>query len=459
MRRAIFPSALAILVFRAGALQTDDIILHSGQVIEGKVDETATATANAVIKEDAKKVVVYRDQSGSAQMIPRSEIRHIVRCKPSWEVRAEAEAWYAKNRSRYKDTFKDQDALARKCRSKKLAREAELHFRRAYELRSAEIRNAPPSPENHIGLANWCRKAGLRLEEKEQYRIALRIRREQLASNPTAESYQALADWCRKVDLMDEAIELCEEFLKKDPSHSGVKQTLAKIRNTAEFQYRELVQEYARDNRGWVLSVAIEDNVDARFLAEWKTKIEGLSLFIFEVTEGQFFLSEVTIEDQTSNGKILVEKGKTQWKSIGGKDAAGVLAYCVGAGDPGWVVHAPGKTWEMVLCHEIFHGVFGLLDEYYQTPQCHCIMRAAPAPQRICDATTHVGGGHQKEPCWDTIRKRFAKARTPNPDWKILRREVMGGGETEAEQVDGELQWKGLKLSKPPPTLITIIDN
>jgi hypothetical protein len=246
---------------------------------------------------------------------------------------------------------------------------------------------------------------------------------------------------------------------KTDPGNKQAQAALKQIKESARFQMAGLVNQYLQANRAWKIRVAVEDQASAAFMEEWKKKLEGLSNFIFEVTEGQFFVYEWTIEDQTSNGKIIVDKGKLDWQGMNGARAAGVLAYCQASGTPQWEVHCPGKTWEAVLCHEMFHGIFGLLDEYYQNPQCPCVMRSAPNPQKICNPQTHKGGGRQKEPCWDTIKKRYKDVVSPNPNWRYTKEGIKGQGPAPAEEVDGELSIGGLKVNRAPDCKVVIVDK
>jgi tetratricopeptide (TPR) repeat protein len=457
MRLGLMLAALAALALPT---RPDDIILHSGEVVEGKLDQEATAKANKGITDQGRMVMVFIvDEKGTRKSYPYKDVKYVHPKKTSWEQRREAEAWYA--RQKPKDTVASQESIARQCKSKKLDDLAQKHYAKAYELRKESIaKKEKREPSDHIALANWCHKIGLAAEEREQWKEAYLIKKKEMGDELTsAKQCLELAEWCRKADLVDEAMALYEEALVIEPANAVAKKTIGDLKNTIEYKLRAMVAEYEKAKRGWRLTIAIEDNVDAAFLDEWKTKMESLSNFIFEVTEGQFFISEVKIEDDTSNGRIIIEKGKKDWYGMNSKQPAGILAYCKMSGTPQWEVHAPGKAWESVLCHEMFHGIFGLLDEYYQNPQCPCIMRAAPNPQKICNPQTHLGGGRQKEPCWDTIKRRYADVVSPNPKWKYTKEGIRGPNRLSAEEVDGELDWNGIKANKPPPTKVILVDN
>jgi hypothetical protein len=107
----------------------------------------------------------------------------------------------------------------------------------------------------------------------------------------------------------------------------------------------------------------------------------------------------------------------------------------------------------------MFHGIFGLLDEYYQKPQCPCVMRSQPAPQRLCTPETHKGGGRQQEPCIETVKKRYKDVSFPNPNWKSVTAPGGKAGNGTSEEVDGELNLRGTKFTKAPQCKVVVIDR
>jgi hypothetical protein len=436
---------------------TDDIILKNGDVIEGKIDQKATNDANRGRPQDRWSLIYY-DEEGKRQKLKYNEIKYIHRKKTSWELRAEALEWYKKQAPRVKDTYSSQNSFGRRCRSKRLNGEAAKHFRRAYEHKKKDMEKKGISEKSHISMAKWCQKSGLISEMQDHYRAAYEYKKKELLKEATTtRALMSLATWCKNADLQEEAAQCYEEILMVDPANTTARAAINKLKSSIAFKLRSMITDYERRKHGWKISVAIEDGVPAKFIEEWKEKIANLSQFIFEATEGQFFITECRIEDETSNGKIIVEKGKLDWYAMNSKKPSGVLAYCKRSGHPRWEVHCPGKCWESVLCHEMFHGVFGLLDEYYQKPQCPCIMRSAPNPQRICNAETHIGGGRQKEPCWDTIKRRYKDVVSPNPKWKFTKTGIRG--KMRAEEVDGVLNYNGIRVPKCPPPKFIIIDN
>jgi hypothetical protein len=179
-----------------------------------------------------------------------------------------------------------------------------------------------------------------------------------------------------------------EAALKASPDHAGAKQGLAAIQNSSDYKLRALVAQYVKLERALVLDVAIEDNVGPDFFKEWEKKMQDLSNYVFDITEGQFFIAAVELEDSVSEGRLLVQKGTLNSGGLQGD--SGVLAYCTSPGNPDWRVTCSGRGSVSTLTHEIFHGIFGLPDEYYQQPMCDCVMKSAPNPQKLCDETNHV---------------------------------------------------------------------
>jgi hypothetical protein len=227
--------------------------------------------------------------------------------------------------------------------------------------------------------------------------------------------------------------------------------------------------ELTKDKRAWKMTVAVQDTATKEFLELWKKKMEELSAYIFTITEGQFYIAEVEIEDNVQEGTFIIEKGKMDWRGIQNKEGQGVLGFCRSGGGA-YEVHVPGLAAISVLCHEVFHGAFGLPDEYLMQPMCDCLMKSAPNPQKLCDTAGHVKGNVQGD-CWARVASRYKSVKHPNPAWKPTEKKPASGAASastskpptrdfaEGGRVYGELEWSGLKLPAPPPTKITIVKN
>lgn len=466
-RRVAEAAGLAFLIVLTQLVRADDIVLDSGEVIEGKIDWERTKKINEGKKSKRDLVyVVQVDEKGTERQIKMDDVKYVVQKKTSWEERKEAEEWYAKESPKVKETFGAQLDFAKRCISKKLHDKAKTHFDKWYQLKKETVQD---TIDAHIALAKECEKYGLFEYARAEYGKAYEIKKKEV-DDDTAEGHLKLAQWCEKVKLEDQAIREYEKALVIDPKNASATAAIRRMKESLEYKLKALRQDYEQRGRGWKITVAIEDNVDAKFLEEWKKKIEDLSQYFFELTEGQFFISQCTIEDNTSAGKIIVEKGKLDWEGMNSKQPAGVLAYCKFSGMPQWEVHCPGKVRVSVLAHEMCHGIFGLPDEYYQNPQCDCVMRAAPNPQKLCDSTNHVGGGRRPGPpgsegkdCWQIILGRYKDVKHPNPDWAWNpsgEQNPGGGFRVEGKRgPGGVLTYQGMKVAQAPKPIIQIVDN
>lgn len=450
-------------LFAAALSEGDDIILKDGEVVEGKIDTAATNAANrGKSNPDDIVVIVQIDESGKTREIRRKDIQGIVSKKPSWEIRKEALEWYEKNAPRVKDNFSGQQSFARQCQSRGLEEQAQVHYRRALEfLRKENEAKGKTTIKDHERLAEWCRKNGLLEEERKEFEkiIERMLADAENAKDPVAEKVK-VADWVRGKGHKETALRMYEKILETNPGYAPAEAGIKSIKESAEFAMAGVLQEYINAKRAWKIKVAIEDDADAVTMKEWEEKLKVTSEFIWEVTEGQYFVYEWTLEDQTSAGQIIIEKGKLQWGGRNGPASSGVLATTYGLGTPGWICRAPGKVWPNVLVHEMFHGVFGLLDEYYQNPQCPCVMRSAPAPQKLCTPSTHKGGGRQKEPCVDSLKKRDPNLVFPNPNWTTTKDDLPGARERgTVVEMDGFLKRGEARIEKPPVCKVIVIDK
>ncbi len=479
------PAALAAALL-LGALPPssgDNFVLKNGSVVEGKIK------AYDPVK---KAYVIEVDEKGATRTIKENEIKARFVGRTSWERRADYLVEYEKSKKpNVKPTWDSHQALGKWCKTHLLGDRGVEHYRISRRLRVeklvADLEAGKLKPEDEIrqrlDLAKWCEKQlGLFDEAREEYRIAYGIKRVHFAGEDdeaSADELFSLAKWSEEVGLEDAAVSDYEKILVANPRHGGARTALDRIKNSLEFRLKVFGAEMAKAGRAWSITVTVEENVDKKFLEDWGEKIQHLSEYVWNASEGQFYIAEVEVEDSASDGKIIVEKGKLDWYGMDNKEGMGVLAYCAASGTPRWEIHCPGKSGVSVLAHEMFHGVFGLPDEYYQTPQCECVMRAAPNPQIIC---TEKSAGHQapkdgppgsegKRDCWDIVMSRpefKGTPKHPNPTWTWNEGgpDQMGPPKglkdirTEGPRnVGGKVRWNGLELLKPPATVIKIVDN
>lgn len=477
--RAIVLSLLAALVAAGGpSAWPDVIILKDGSTLECKIKEEKYPDPK---NKGRFVLVVETDEKGTIKQIQNTDIKRdgsnylIFKGKTSWEKRAAYEKEYATRVKSVKETWESRQALGKWCKSHLLPEKAEENYKIAYKLRSGALDPAKvkdPLAE-YLKLAKWCEKdLGLYAEAEKEYAKAYEYKKKEVGADD-AGKLANLGKWCEQVGLEDQAVAEYTKALELDPKNAVAKASLDRIQSSIEFKTKQLAADYDKNARAWHFTVAIEENVDKKFLEEWGEKIQDLSDYIFVITEGQFFIADCEIEDNTSDAKIIIEKGKLDWRGLNNKQGSGVLAYCQASGTPQWEVHAPGKAAVSVLAHECFHGVFGLPDEYYQNPQCDCVMRSAPNPQKLCDKDNHVGGGRNVGPpgsagkdCWQIVQGRKAFNGTikhPNPDWKYLEPGKQVASKTDytdgTRSTGGELKWNGITLKSPPKTVIRIVDN
>jgi hypothetical protein len=463
VRKLVVLLAAAGFMVLAAGTQGDEIVLHDGEVIEGKIDTAATNAANKGKTNPEELVyVVVVDESGKTQTVPQKEIAYMGWGKAPWEKVREAKDWYEKNASKVKDTKAHQENFGRQCQGRGLGDEAKKHFMRALEMTRAEMEaQKKTSIKDRERLMLWCRKAGLIEEEKKELDaiVGLMWKEAETGKDPAAE-FVKVADWTRSKGMADRALELYEEILAKFPGNAGAEAGVKAIKAAPEVANASLLAEFAAKDRAWKIKVCIEDNADAATMKEWEEKLKLTSDFIWILTEGQFFVAEWTLEDQSSTGQIIVEKGKLGWGGRNGPSSSGVLATCYRVGMPNWEVRCPGKVWANVLCHEMFHGVFGLRDEYMQRPMCNCVMRSAPAPLKICRPGGHTGGGRQQEPCSDSIKKRVSDVSFPNPGWTTVKEDAPGGRDRgTSTETEGYLKRGDSQISKAPVCKVIVIDK
>jgi hypothetical protein len=480
MKRLVAPLACFLILVMTSPSRGDFFIMKNGQVIEGKF----------VSYDPVRKTfVLIVDEKGTKKTLKESDLKlRVPTAKTTWERKADFLAQYEKTKkSQVKNTWEAHVSLGKWCGGHLLPEKKRDHYLIARNLRCeklvAEISAGKLRPqdetEQRLKIAKWLeRDLGLFNEAKEEYTIAYGIKRVLLGEEATPDIHYRLGKWCEEVELDDLALINYESALELNPKHSGAKSAVHKIKTSGAYMLKSLVDYYDKLGRAWHISVTIEEPVSKDFIEKWRDKIQKLSDYVWNITEGQFFIATCEIEDDASDGKIIVEKGKLDWGGMDNKEGNGVLAYCAGSGSQGWEVHCPGLAGVSVLAHECFHGVFGLPDEYYQNPMCECVMRSAPNPQKLCFASNHIGGGSNRGPpgsegkdCWQIIKDRPEFKGTPaqpNKDWvwneggydKQTQNPKNESGHAEGPRnAGGELRWQRMAVKEPPKTVFQILDK
>ncbi len=202
---AVAVAALAVL----GAPSWADVyVKKTGQVVEGK---TVKAYQKKIPGQGGPKTYyVVKLEDGKEEEIAEKDLAYIVKARPSWEVRAENQAWYAKESAAVKEGWTARLAFAKKVRDKKhLDAEAEKEFKKAYELRRPEIKD---DIEGHTAVARELESSWELYEEaKQEWRWVYSKRKE---SCDAPGKFVSLAKWCIDEGLYDEAAEAYGEALK-----------------------------------------------------------------------------------------------------------------------------------------------------------------------------------------------------------------------------------------------------
>ncbi len=226
-----------------------------------------------------------------------------------------------------------------------------------------------------------------------------------------------LGQWAWKHGLEDEAWEQWILAIQIDPDHAASRQAMGFVEKNGRWSRpgavnREWIGKVDREGRAYSFTIAIEDDAEAAFFEEFSWRIRRLNWFIWDLTEGQVYLKEITIADKTSRGRFVIEKDKLKLTLL---DGGGAICYNAGRSD--WVVKSGGRCYVRIFCHEFFHGIFGLPDERHG---CACLMQGGLYGIKtnqisMCDVETHVDDYATPTPCWTIIQDRFPKMIHPNP--------------------------------------------
>jgi hypothetical protein len=139
-----------------------------------------------------------------------------------------------------------------------------------------------------------------------------------------------------------------------------------------------------------VLTATYDGSATREFLESWGERAKMASEYIWELTEGQMYVKQLTLGDNGGAADFTIVN--TDSKMI----SEGVYAMTTGG-----TIKAPGKILGYTFFHELLHL-------RYDRPHCsecsQCIMSSDPTATRLCDDADH------KQPpetsCWGAIRKQ-----------------------------------------------------
>lgn len=241
------------------------------------------------------------------------------------------------------------------------------------------------SVADHLALGEWAYEQGLEDEAWEQFAAAMKAN---AGAMPAIDAYAR-----RAMGLLD----------PKAGAAVGANEALVDAKRIRAIRDAGLAFSF---------TVAIEDDAPPEFYEELKWRLRRMNWFFWRVTEGQMFLDELVLEDQTSNGRFVIERGKLELTLLSGGGA-----FCVNAGEPDWSVVSAGRVYTRVLSHEMLHGVFGLPDERHG---CACIMQGGLYGIRsdqlaMCDDEGHRSAGSTPVSCWSLAQARYPSLERSDP--------------------------------------------
>jgi len=229
-RWALPPLSVAFLGL-ALAARADIVSLKDGSVIECTVKETTV--------KNNRPVVVLEMEDGKRQEVDQDQIAWMAKAKPSWIVRKENQEWYAKEKVKLGDKgaeikAADHERVGRECRRRKLDKEADEHFTKAYEIKAAD---AKETIADHEGIARWLeRPCGLFDLAGKEWKWVLDKKMAEFAEKgkekPT--DFMSLASYAEKHALYDEADDLFKKALELDPKLTGATKGIERIKQLRE---------------------------------------------------------------------------------------------------------------------------------------------------------------------------------------------------------------------------------
>jgi hypothetical protein len=239
-----------------------------------------------------------------------------------------------------------------------------------YEAKKGEFED---TADGHLKLGNWCRDKGLTWQARIEWRKAVELDPENEAAR------KALGDkkgkdgaWTTFEDQQKaKGLELFEgKWLAPD--------AIAKIR-----QARNPAQ-------GWVLTATYFEDADEAFLKSFGDRAKEASQFMWELTEGQMYVAQMTVTDNGGPADFTIVN-KDGIKAKPGE------YYAITKGN---TIEAPGKILAYTFFHELIHLKYNRPDH---CDNCrHCIMSSDPSASQLCDDADHKNPPGTS--CWGAIR-------------------------------------------------------
>ncbi|MBI2920726.1 MAG: hypothetical protein HYY18_06530 [Planctomycetes bacterium] len=243
-----------------------------------------------------------------------------------------------------------------------------------FEAKKGEFED---TADGHLKLGNWCRDKGLTWQARIEWRKAVELDPENEAARKALGDKKIKDAWTTFEDQQKaKGLEFFEgKWIPPD--------AIAKIRRARH------------PAQGWVLTAAYRGDADAAFLESWGERTKEASQFMWELTEGQMYVAQITITDNGGPADFtIVNKDLTKAKP--GE------YYAITLSD---TIEAPGKILAYTFFHELIHF------KYRRPEHCdnchHCIMSSDPTASRLCDDGDHKGPPGKS--CWGAIREFHKK--------------------------------------------------
>lgn len=240
------------------------------------------------------------------------------------------------------------------------------------------------------------------------YREYIKSKTALSASNDPEKHYQ-LGQWAWEHGLEDEAWEQWLVTIKYDENHQKSYAAIGFVKKDDQWVRpgelnQEWVEKVDESGRAFSYTFAFADDADEEFFEEFSWRVRRLNWFIWHLTEGQMYLKKIRLVDKSTEGRFIIEEGRLNQTLLTGGGAV-----CYNSGSKDWFVKSGGKCYMRILCHEFFHGIFGLPDERHG---CFCIMQGGlygiKTPDlKLCDRESHRESSVTPTSCWEIILNRY----------------------------------------------------
>ncbi|MFH1227618.1 MAG: hypothetical protein V1701_06905 [Planctomycetota bacterium] len=243
-----------------------------------------------------------------------------------------------------------------------------------YNLKKGEYED---TAEGHFKLGQWCKDKGLAWQARQEWRKTVELDAEHEAARKALGDKKVKDKWVTyESEQESKGLMFFEgKWLKPDE--------IDKIKRTRHPAY------------GWVLTAAYIGDADKAFLESWGERAKEASSFMWELTEGQMYVEQVTITDKGGPADFTIVN-KDSMKAKPGAYYAITLEY---------TIEAPGQILAYTFFHELIHFKY---KRHGHCENCkHCIMSSDPGASKLCDDADH------KDPpetsCWGFMRQYHNK--------------------------------------------------